>query len=443
MVLSASKRTNDTVVISLLYFLYRVIFDTTYIIWIHPIYGYGGFPLRIDNYKILISYIVLFILIMIIPKTSNKVSYMILQLHFLIMVVPFMTVYAFGGYSTTFFLMFVICFILEIAALRIQSSRKLCLKTVKIRISKPLQLLAFIIYSTVVYFYLYKTQGFHFQVIDLGQIYDIRSQINISIDLMKYLITWQFRIINPYLLVISFVRKNYKLLLTASVLQVLMYFMYPHKEIFLSVALLLFSVYVARKKMKFDLSFATLLSSLTILNALIYEGTGNLIPFALVPTRMLFVPAENKFLHYEFFKYHEKLYYSEGLIGKVLGLRYPYDVPSGYLIGGNSNANVGYLAYAYDNAGFVGMILISLLFVILLLVIDLISEKKDKGLIFSLLVYPMIILNDGDLFTLLLTGGLFLLILMLLFSKELVVDKDVKQAKSISSFKKLNNLIAR
>ncbi|MGB9796066.1 hypothetical protein [Fervidobacterium gondwanense] len=426
MVLSTSKRTNDTVVISLLYFLYRVILDTTYIMWIHPIYGYGGFPLRIDNYKILISYIVLFILIMIIPKTSNKVSYMILQLHFLITVVPFMSVYAFGGYSTTFFLMLVICFILEIVALRILSSRNFCLKTMKVVIPKQLPLLAFVIYSTVVYFYLYKTQGIHFKAIDLRQIYDIRSEISISIDIMKYLITWQFRIINPYLFVISLVRKNYKLLLTVSILQVLMYFMYPHKEIFLSVALLLFSVYIARKRMRFDLSLLALLSSLTFLNALIYKGTGNLIPFALVPTRLLFVPAENKFLHYEFFKYHEKLYYSEGLIGKVLGLRYPYDVPSGYLVGGTSNANVGYLAYAYDNAGFVGMILISLLFVILLLGIDLISEKKDKRLIFSLLVYPMIILNDGDLLTLLLTGGLFLLILMLLFSKKFVVDKDVK-----------------
>lgn len=361
---------------------------------------------------------------MIIPKTSDKVSYMILQLHFFIMIIPLTSIYAMANLSIEFMMMIVICFGLQIYLIRILPLIKIKkIKNARIIITSILSFL-----TLLTYFYLLRTQNINIVAFDITSIYEIRSEQKISIGVMAYLITWQYRIINPVLLVISYLKRNYELSFIAIGLQVLLYLMYPHKEVFLSIGLVLMTLFIAKKHYRFDSFFIYFLSLCSIAFAGIYELFKNVLPFAVLPVRLLYVPALIKFQHYEFFLSNRKLYYSEGIIGKILGLNYPYSVSSGFVVsGGGGNANTGYLAYAYDNAGFLGMIFMSLVFVFLLSLIDSLVKNENKNIVLALIVYPMVMLNDNDLLTSLLTGGVFLLIIILFVFNNISYTHNSKE----------------
>jgi len=396
--------------VMIIYFIYRVFLDIIYINWVSPIYSYSGLVYEPNIYKIVISYTVMMIITLIISKKTNKVSYIVLQLHYIIMIIPLLSMYSLANLSTKFLLMVSFCFIIQIILIKV-------LPIIKINSIKNIQFVILLILgviTVITYFYLLKTQDLNISVFDISSIYKIRSEQNIKKGIISYFITWQYRIINPIFIIILYLKRKYLLFSGVILMQVLLYLMYPHKEIVLAIALIFIALFVERKKYRFDLVFIAVLSTISIIGVGLVEVIKKRALFSVLPVRMLFVPAQIKFLHYDFFLLNEKLYYSEGLIGKILNITYPYGVSSGFLVGSPvSNENTGYIAYAYDNFGFIGMIGISLVFVILLVIIDSLAKGHNKNVIFAFLLYSMVVLNDGDIFTLLLTGGVFLLLIFL------------------------------
>ncbi len=400
----------------LYYFIYRVIIDFIYIKWVSPTFNYMELFTDIVSMKVVASYILMFFISLIIPKGNKKVSQIILQLHYIIMIIPLLSIYAMANLSTSFTLMVVACFSIQIILVKIMPQFRLK----KIKNGKLILYIILGLMTGMTYIYLLNTQPINLEALNFTNIYDIRAEQYIPHLIMKYLIVWQYRIINPTILVFFYIRKNYKGLILIISLQVLLYLMYPHKEVILAIGLLLLSLFITEKKYTFDKCYVFLFSLLSIISTYLYAIFDYLIFFAIFPVRMLNIPAKIKFEHFNFFSTNDKLHYSEGMIGKILGLNYPYSVSSGVLInprGGNSNT--GYIAYAYDNLGFTGMIIMSLIFVFILKLIDSLAVKENKGVIFTLFIYSIVILNDGDLLTMLLTGGLWLQILILFLYKNI------------------------
>ncbi|MEZ7172919.1 hypothetical protein [Sporosarcina sp. OR05] len=405
-----------------LYFAYRVFLDLIYIAFQNPIFSYMGYDLDIDIIKLIISYTLLIILIFFIPKHEKRVSSLILQLHFIIIIIPMTCLYSMANFSSIFMFMIFFGFLMQILLLELLPNIKLP----KIKHIKPIFICFIFITTIATYTYLFLTQSINISAFDFKGIYEIREDQLVHFP-FGYLITWQYRIINPLLIIYFFINKKYKIMILIVIAQIIMYTMYPHKEVFLAIGYLFLLLFLYKKKIKFSLVFLWLMPIISILTSLIYKFSSELIYYAIIPSRLLFGPAKIKFQHYDFFSMFEKLYFSEGLIGKLLGIEYPYSVQSGYVVslhnGFDSNSNTGYIAYAYDNLGFLGIIIMSFLFVLILKLIDSQTQKIDSKLIFAILGYPMLILNDGDLFTLLLTGGLFIIILVGFFIDELVGEK--------------------
>lgn len=404
------------------YLSYRVLLDIIYLFWASPIYSYMGLTIDVHYLKLFISYICLIAIIFLIPKKNNKVSNMILQLHFIIMVIPITTIYALSNRSSNFFFMIITCFIFQIFLIRTLPLFKIR----KIKGAKLLFVVTTITLSFTTFFYLLTTQSINLSALDFSSIYDLRTKQNIASGVMNYLITWQYRVINPTIIVIAYKKKKNRIFSLFIGLQVLMYLMIPHKEVILSVGLILLILFISKRGYSFDSFFIKFISIISVTGVIIYELFGYLMAFGAGAIRLLYIPAIIKFWHYDFFSVNEKLFYSEGMIGKIFGIDYPYSVPSGFLMLNSGNANTGYIAYAYDNAGFIGMIIMSILFALVLKLIDSLAKDDNKITIFALLIYPMIILNDGDLLTLLLTGGLFILIGLLFIIKDLDSMGDKK-----------------
>ncbi|MCA0150379.1 hypothetical protein LCD52_16460 [Rossellomorea vietnamensis] len=417
-----STISKHTIKVGILYVLYRILLDFIYLKWVSPIFGYSGFVKDPNIFKVFVSYLVIFLFIIIIPKTNKQVSYMIIQLHFIIMIIPLTSIFGLANLSTKFMVMILLCFAIQVILLKSIPLFEIR----KIRNAKKIVVGFTLILTIITYVYLFLTQGINFSAFNISNIYSIRSE-QANLGLMGYLVTWQYRIINPSLLVISYMKKKYKLSVLSILLQITLFLMFPHKEVFLSVGLITLILLIGRFQYKFDSVYIYILAFSSILFIYIYEVFENLQPLSVLPVRLLYVPALIKFQHYEFFSINEKLYYSEGMIGNVFGLDYPYSIPSGFLIGGSTNnANTGYLAYAFDNAGFLGMVLMSIIFVFLLVLIDSLVKYQNKYLIFALFVYPIAVLNDGDLLTLLLTGGLWLLIIILLVFNDINFENNKK-----------------
>lgn len=400
----------------LYYAAYKILLDILYIYCVSPTYSYMGLTLDINFVKIIASNFFLLLISLFISKSNQKVSHMIIQLHFIIMIIPILSLYPLANLSTRFMLMIIICFLLQIALIKLLPQ----VKIKKIKHGKYILYPLIGILSLVTFTYLLITQPINIKALSFSDIYSIRAEQSINHNIMKYLIVWQYRIINPFIIVICYLKKRYVRMVAIIFLQLILYLMYPHKEVVLAIGLLLIVLFALERKFNFNKIFILVFSLLNLLGAALYSLIDYLMLFAIFPVRMLNLPAKIKFEHYDFFSVNDKLFYSEGMIGKLLGLDYPYSVASGVLInprGGNSNT--GYIAYAYDNSGFIGMILMSIVFVIVIKIIDSISVGENKGIIFSLFVYPMIILNDGDLLTMLLTGGVLLLIFIIFLYKNI------------------------
>ncbi len=404
----------------LLYFSYRIILDLIYVGFSNPIFSYMGLTKNIIISKLLISYLLTLFFSFIIPKGNGKVSRMILQLHYIIMIIPLLSVYGLAGLSTEFTMMVTSCFTLQIIAIYILPD----VKPLRISNSKNLIRVLVLTITIVTYAYMLLTQPINLSAFNFNEIYSIRAEQHIN-SFMKYLLVWQYRVINPVLLVTSLINKQKIRFLAVAFLQLILYLIYPHKEVIFSIGLIIISVFFSREEINFDKAITVLLIFISSLGAFLYNAFGYLVLFGLFPVRFLNLPAKIKFEHFDFFSKNAKLYYSEGIIGKLLNIGSPYDVSAGVLVnprGGNSNT--GFIAYAYDNFGFLGMILITVVFIIVLKLIDSLAINKHKNLIFALYIYPMIVLNDGDLLTMLLTGGLWLLFLILFLYKNRTIAEE-------------------
>jgi hypothetical protein len=239
-------------------------------------------------------------------------------------------------------------------------------------------------------------------------IYAFRKSIKLE-GIMAYLVVWVFRVIIPFFIVYCYFCfggvKKYFFTVFFCLIQSLLFFALLRKEIILSIPLILF-VLLFRKAF-----FRTMISFLIVglfLSVVIYTTSGMRTMPALI-SRLLFVPAEVKYEHFEFFEDHSRLCYSEGVIGKIFGIRYPYDMPSGYVVsGGKSNNNTGYLAYGYSNLGVLGMVIAAIMFWVTFSLLELVLRRYEQTMVRGLLVYHILVLNDGDILTVWLTGGLWL-----------------------------------
>ncbi|MFA7688878.1 MAG: hypothetical protein WCX96_02170 [Bacilli bacterium] len=266
---------------------------------------------------------------------------------------------------------------------------------------------------------------------DFTNVYNIRKTTNYS-HLMVYLVNWQAKVINPFLLTTSYIERDKKKVAVSIFLQLFLYLITAHKTfLFIPIAILIIMKVTESNLLLAVMTFLSFIGS--GISYLVYNIFGNITIPSLFIRRFLFVPAKLKFNYYDFFSQNKFLYFSEGVIGKVFGIKSVYEIKIPNLIGylyGNSIetwANTGYLADAYSNMGILGMLIMTLLFVLILIMINSLGNKISKELVIGLSLFSMLSLNDGALLTSLLTGGLLLLLLLLyLYSNNSNNLKDNK-----------------
>ncbi|TCI71257.1 MULTISPECIES: hypothetical protein [unclassified Exiguobacterium] len=246
---------------------------------------------------------------------------------------------------------------------------------------------------------------------------------------------WTTKAFFPFFFTYYLYKKKYIMLLPIAFLQILMYLSFGNKAFLLSIGVLILFVVAVKGNY-----IRNIVISMCLLHVLAYLLDRFLMFDALrtaVSYRLVFIPAQIQFQYYDFFSLRDKLYFADGIIGKILLVDSPFSESIGFVIGKyfsynglGSNSNTGMLADAYANGGFIAMLVIATVFGLLLNIIDNSTKELPIYVVVGSLSYIMFVLNDTALLTTILTGGLGIVIILLILFNSAISNSTNKSLEN-------------
>lgn len=241
------KHLSEMKTIYLCTIVYRLILDFTYIA-ASEIYSYRGVEFDFNIVKYIISWGYLLMLLPFVFQNKENVGSMIMQMLFVMLVIPVFTVYAMKNRSDVFVIMLVVCFLIQCLLINSSPQAK---DIIRIRHGQIMLHVLLLSITVVTYGILLMKNRISFDVLDFSAaIYDIRENVNYGISLIRYTSVWQFRVINPYYMVYGLKKKNFKIVFLFCMLQVVIYLILARKEILFGPFLIL-GIYVIKKYFDF------------------------------------------------------------------------------------------------------------------------------------------------------------------------------------------------
>ncbi len=399
---------------------YRIVLDLSYYFVISRVWRYEKFVLNLNTLKLAESYLLLFVIFILMPKSSKKLSNIMLWLLILTSYVPMLTFFAFADkpriymYGVTGFWIMVFLFF--------QTAFHLSIPPLKRSQSNIILYLIFICVTAIDIFIIYKYLGFSVNF-NLKVVYSIRARyVSLQIPFAEYLFNWTAYIINPMLFAISWIKRKWFFVILSVILQILLFSGTGMKSFLFALPFVLILMWIVTRKNPFTwIGFG--FGSGVITGMLSYWLIGDIWISSLFTRRALLVPAQLSFLYYDFFSKNGFIFLSGMRVFREF-LKYPYSLDPPHLIGSvyfnmpTMGANNGIVADAYMNFGFVGFILWSVLLVIILKLIDSLSEDKDARLTIATITMSAMSLSNSALSTCLLTHGLLLALILLYLLPE-------------------------
>lgn len=397
--------------------LYRFAEDALYVWGTSVYYAYNGMVYTPSSWKYLLSWILFLVMFAYMPKEEENVGSFLLHVQFVYTVCPLLTFFGISNGSTVYMLMVFVCIMLETWLVR-SAPKTMAPPHIKGIQNYTTVALGILVISSLAIPVLYN--GFAgLKAFDFQYIYEMRASATYPVG-FSYIFSWIAKAVVPFALLYFFHQKKYRWALLAGAVQILLYMESGEKFILLVIFPLLAVYFLAKsrhliKMMYSGLAVMYLLILLMARMDIPQEAPSSLglLSLSIVGQRAVHGPAMNKFLYYSLFHDYPKIFFSDGQIGNMLGLTYPYAAGSGQLIyaygGGEfgvSNSITGYLGESYAQMGFVGMLLMSLLFGWILRGLSSYRERALFPVLTGLFTMYVIILNDAPLFTTLFSGGM-------------------------------------
>lgn len=404
---------------------YRMLLDYTYSSFISPTFFYMGHIFIPNIGKGIFSYFMMYVLFLCIPQKHSKYG-QFLNLFFSFSIVPLLSFYWLADKDTNSMVLSCLFFLIMTLSFR-NSSKPIVLKK-SINYIKIIELIFYFYIFACIYLGI-KRGGIDMRSLNLGSIYSLRSEYNGTGTISGYLLNWCTKAFFPTLTTYYlFTNHKFKVLI-AILMQFFLFMCYGSKAYLLSIFLLVVIYYLIKHVTKYPSYINMLIQSFfgLLLIPIFFTKYNNILGKLGVlfrdvyGLRMFFEPSRIKFGYFSFFNYYPKLYFSEGIIGKLLNLHYPYDKPIGFIItkfmdGSKavSNSNTGIISDSYAQLGIFGIILIAFLTATTFYFIVGVTNNLPNYFVLSALVNPIALLNDNAFLTNILTHGWFIIIIMFL-----------------------------
>ena len=411
-------------------FLLKFVVDIFFVLVVSRIYQYDYYVISGDCVKYLISCIMLGIICRCIPKRDERPESCFLHVQLIFMVLPMLTIYAFTENKSSQYMFIVfIAILLECLILRTSIIR---LKPIKIRGINSYITVFIICFIPIISVIILIYGGFYgIQAFSLEKLYEIRNNANYP-KVLSYIIMWLVNTIIPFFILYSLDLKKYIITGLLVILDIFLYMILAQKSISLIVILVIYFVIKSNQIIK--VMYIGMISGLGSLSIcyLIEQGREKIHSFltvsiGLVGDRFLFQPALNKFSYYEVFNKYPKIFFADGMIGKCLGVTNLYKYGAGEIAYSNiwkgkfgeSNFVTGYLGDGYAQLGVCGVLIGAIILAFIVKFVCSYYEKISNGVLCTMLSLYVIKLNDASLQTILLSGGMFIFIILLtIYAKD-------------------------
>jgi competence ComEA-like helix-hairpin-helix protein len=242
----------------------------------------------------------------------------------------------------------------------------------------------------------------------------------------SYLIGWATGVIYPLLMAWGIARRRPALVILSVLAQLLVYSVTGYKAALFSIVFVpLVYMAVSHFRRSFGLLLSVGVPAILVLSALPAAGNTALG----LASRMYVLPAQLTYYYYEYFSIHPQYELSHSFLRWFSTRPYSQEPPdligSVYFPGTGTHANAGLWADAYANFGFGGIFAFTVVFGLVLWAADGVSRNRDMRIVGALLGVAALAINSGAVFTAILTNGIALSLLLILFMPP--VPEDVRR----------------
>lgn len=417
---------------------YRIALDLMYCFAAYPLGGYMIRPFHTSAFRYMVSFVLYLLLYASMPRREEDGIALAVHLQFVYSVAPLLTLYAFSDMCGKYMLMVSACILLEnflvFRPLRATEPVRIC--GIQNYVTVLLGIL--VVFSAAVHIMYNGFEGL--KAFDFLYIYEMRANATYPSG-FTYLVNWITKAIIPFGFLCFLHMRKYRWAVLLAAVQIFFYMLTGYKAILFILVPMVFVYFCVKtghclKLMYLGLGIVYLLvvlvcrlDQLAPIDSTSLLGRIGTLAASIIAIRALFIPAGIKSYFYDFFSSNPKIYFSDGQIGRMLGLTYPYKRSSGEVVTAfqtgtgqftGGNANTGYLGEAYAQMGFAGMLLMSLLLVLILRSLRVYGRRETAPLLTALLSIYIVFLNDGALFTTLFTGGLLVTYILIFIYFETI-----------------------
>lgn len=422
------NRSNTDIVqfIKLIFLLmiFRVLIDYGYWKFVYTLFDYNGFTFSFNIGKILISWILMFLVFFVIfIKKSSPLIY-IYFIIFTTSLIPIMSYYALSGVGVSSFWMSTIVFLF--CAILLPKSKYMSLPIMNINKSKQDFIIYFLMFLCVLnLIYLIYMSGGRF-ILSFADVYEYRSEnVESYAGLFGYLNNWSTKVLVPFIIAVSLATKRKNMLILSILICFSFYAFTGHKSILLPLILCLFLSKVFKESFskeyfyRFSIICFIGLISFSIAGICLFLISQEIAFGSVFFRRTFFVPAYLNNIYFEMFSNgYNPIYWSNSIFSSYIYYPY-YDVPITKVVGAYLNqpdmgANTGFVASGFMQAKYYGIFLYTFIVIIINYFITRVSHRINPIIFNSVLLMPFLtIFSSSDLFTGMLTHGLMFAVFIL------------------------------
>lgn len=410
--------------------VFRLVMDLSYGLIVSDVFLYDGFSYQVEIGQYLLSWIVYFVGFGLVSDRILKVGHYFFAMALLSLVCPLTSIYGMDAERpllpvvVTIVALYVIYFI---SRLSVFSLRGLPVVAGGNALAIGLSLV-FVVF--LVGWFLVSGARPN---LDFAEVYRFREENTglISGGFLAYTNNWTFQVFSIYLISYALYYKRYFYVLVLALVQLYFFSIASHKSI-LFLPLLVFGSWMyfrySNSLLVLPVAFCVIILS-TILSFYLFD---DLWMSSLLSRRVFFVPANLCFVYFDFFSHNTQVYWSNSVLSALS--EYPYgDLGVPYVIGdylgrAGMGANNGFVSSGFAHAGLFGVFLYAVLIgLIVRLINDMTFESMPIWVAVAISVVPFRnILLSSDLFTVMLTHGFGVALLLIYLSRESRAQKTSK-----------------
>ncbi len=410
------KVEKEFALISAFVLLINLFLEAYYFVFISNHFNYLGFKLDFSIVKYLETKLLLFLFFIYSLHLFKKSSfiYSIFVLLVILFYIPISILYSFMDsigdpiYSVTFFL----------TIYTLIAPKKINIKTICLSAQNKFLILFGMALILVIPIFLNFGWNINLKTLFFNEIYETRALFSKNLSTIQdYFYSWEVKIIIPILLIFLLIHQKYLLaLLTFSILLYL-YMISGNKSVYASTIVVLFFYFFGQDFSTKTRYFLQLLFFGLILIPLVdIYYIKNVFFSGIFVMRVFFFPSLLTYCYFDYFS-NFSLYLSEHSFFNVF-FQSPLEMKSALLISKvyfNTNdmyANNGIISDGYMNMGYIGVLMFSVVFSSIFLFFNSIRiDPRYYGIFFISIFFLLSI----PFFTVLISGGLWLLIILSFF----------------------------